>query len=266
MTIQEMFDKAKPSTSFVTDAMWLGIDDARRFYKPGEISEKTGLQKQPDGSWAKPGERAAKEKKEVYVTSAENFKKLGKPITTNEALKQTNPKYATGGFGYQNNCQRCCATYEMIKRGYNVTALPIGATTPAEVASDVFTDYFDNAFAKMYDNPEIQEVYTKKGSSIAWNIEMSMQHWGDGARCEIVIVDRYTNAHIFMAEQENGKTHYIDPQTNVEYDRSFFNKASKDGDYPVKYFRTYSKDPEYELKFNDLIDLCCQNKEAENEN
>lgn len=30
------------------------IEDARKFYKPGEISEKTGLQKQPDGGWAPP--------------------------------------------------------------------------------------------------------------------------------------------------------------------------------------------------------------------
>ena len=54
MTIQEMFEKAKPSTCQVSDAMWMGIEDARRFYKPGEISEKTGLQIQPDGSWAEP--------------------------------------------------------------------------------------------------------------------------------------------------------------------------------------------------------------------
>lgn len=30
------------------------IEDARRTYKPGEISEKTGLQKQSDGGWAPP--------------------------------------------------------------------------------------------------------------------------------------------------------------------------------------------------------------------
>ncbi len=32
------------------------IEDARRFYKPGEISEKTGLQKQSNGTWAPPKE------------------------------------------------------------------------------------------------------------------------------------------------------------------------------------------------------------------
>lgn len=36
------------------DAMFNGIKDARRTYKPGEISEKTGKQKQPDGTWKDP--------------------------------------------------------------------------------------------------------------------------------------------------------------------------------------------------------------------
>lgn len=34
----------------------LSLTEDRRIYKPGEISEKTGKQKQPDGSWKKPGE------------------------------------------------------------------------------------------------------------------------------------------------------------------------------------------------------------------
>lgn len=239
-------------------------EDARRFYKPGEISQTTGLQKQPDGSWAPP--EKSKSDRSVSVTSFENFKDLSAPLTTQDALKQVNPNYASGDFGYQNNCQRCCATYEMIKRGKNVTALPINATTPAEVSADMFTDYSDNSFAKMYDNPEVQETYSKKGSNIAWSIEMAMQRWGDGARCEIVIVDEDGNAHVFMGEQIDGKTHYIDPQSNSEFNRTIFNRTSKDSNYPVKYFRTYSKDPAYELQFNDLIDFCCKDKEAENEN
>ncbi|MBR5007856.1 MAG: hypothetical protein IKY09_02645 [Methanocorpusculum sp.] len=38
----------------VSDAKFEEVLDKRRIYKPGEISETTGLQKQPDGSWAEP--------------------------------------------------------------------------------------------------------------------------------------------------------------------------------------------------------------------
>ena len=38
----------------VSDAKFEEVLDVRRTYKPGEISETTGLQKQPDGSWAEP--------------------------------------------------------------------------------------------------------------------------------------------------------------------------------------------------------------------
>jgi hypothetical protein len=44
-------------------------EDARRFYKPGEISQTTGLQKQPDGSWAEP--RGKQSQSKPRVLSAE---------------------------------------------------------------------------------------------------------------------------------------------------------------------------------------------------
>lgn len=44
-------------------------EDARRFYKPGEISQTTGLQKQPDGSWAEP--RGKQTQAKPRVLSAE---------------------------------------------------------------------------------------------------------------------------------------------------------------------------------------------------
>lgn len=44
-------------------------EDARRFYKPGDISQTTGLQKQPDGSWKEP--RGKQTQSKPRVLSAE---------------------------------------------------------------------------------------------------------------------------------------------------------------------------------------------------
>jgi len=51
MTLDNMMTMAKADR--YTEDGRQQIEDARR-YKAGEISEKTGLQKQPDGSWAPP--------------------------------------------------------------------------------------------------------------------------------------------------------------------------------------------------------------------
>lgn len=40
-----------------------------------------------------------------------------------------------------------------------------------------------------------------------------MQEWGDGARAEVYIEWDYMNAHVFIAENRNGKICFLDPQT-----------------------------------------------------
>lgn len=185
-----------------------------------------------------------------------NFNKLETSISIEEALKQTNPNF-NDSFGFQNNCQRCCPTYEAIRRGYTVTSKPIGAKNIDEVNADIFSDFNSNAFAQMYKNPDIRNISVKKSKDIAEKIETIMKEWGDGSRCEIAIIDKNFSGHVFMAEQENGKTIYIDPQLNIKYDREIFKQITKSSlvKYSVKFFRTDN------LDFNDLIDLCLKSKE-----
>lgn len=52
-SIKDAFNYAKRDKYLVTDTAW--TQDSRKTYQVGQISEKTGLQKQPDGSWAEPG-------------------------------------------------------------------------------------------------------------------------------------------------------------------------------------------------------------------
>lgn len=47
-------------------------------------------------------------------------------------------------------------------------------------------------------------------------IEAQMAKWGDGARAQIVVMWSEHEGHTFIAEQINGKTHYIDPQSGNE--------------------------------------------------
>lgn len=180
------------------------------------------------------------------VNSIDDFKKMNTPLSVEDALKQTNPNYSKG-FGWQNNCQRCCPAYEAIRRGYDVVAKPTTAKNATELLSDKFTDYNTNAFALMFKNADIINA---KGFGKNDIIE-SMKKWGDGSRCEICVVWKDYSAHVFMAEQVDGKTIFLDPQLNRVYDESVF-RHTKIG--YTKYFRVDN------LDFNDNIIDCCLNR------
>ena len=181
------------------------------------------------------------------VHSLDDFKTMKTPLPLEKALKQTNPNYGKG-FGWENNCQRCCPTYEAIRRGYDVIAKPTPAKNKTELNSDKFSDYNKNGFAMMYKNAD---VINAKG--VGKNeIKKSMKEWGDGSRCEICVVWKDNGGgHVFMAEQVDGKVLFLDPQSNKVYDESVFDKAKKTY---TKYFRVD------DLDFNDNIIDCCLNR------
>lgn len=181
------------------------------------------------------------------VTSIDDFKKMDTPISIDDALKRVNPNFAKG-FEWQNNCQRCCPTYEAIRRGYDVIAKPVEAKNKAELLTDKFTDYYKNNFALMFNDAEI---LTSKGFGKN-DIIKSMKDWGNDARCEICVVwKKDWSAHVFMAEQVGGKTLFLDPQSNRVYDESIFDEVVKTY---TKYFRVDN------LDFNDNIIDCCLNR------
>lgn len=198
-----------------------------------------------DGKFLKLSDIKAGAAKPVH--SEADFKKLKEPLTQQEALKQTNPNFSKG-FEYQNNCQRCCPAYEAIRRGYDVMAKPTTAKNADEILKDKFTDYESNAFASMYKSAD---VIKSKGFGKN-EIKTSMKEWGDNSRCEICVVWRDNGSgHVFMAEQVDGKTVFLDPQSNRVYDDTVFDKVKK---FYTKYFRVDN------LEFNENISDCCLNR------
>lgn len=128
-------------------------------------------------------------------------------------LKECNPNYKLGG-EWRVNCQRCVPTYEMRRRGYDVTAQP----KPRDAG--IF-DLSINPFA-VWQNPDVIHC---RGSGQE-DIENHMRQWGDGARAQVVVVWKGTNSgHSFVAEQVDGKTIYIDPQTGSTDVSDYFGRV-----------------------------------------
>ncbi len=115
----------------------------------------------------------------------------------------TNPNYNSQQVNeWYVNCQRCVPTYEMLRRGFDVTALP-------------YTNDYDYLSSHPYSVWENVEVISCTGEDRT-EIENAMSSWGDGARAQIVVMWTQFSGHTFIAEQRNGETVYIDPQSGNE--------------------------------------------------
>ena len=85
-------------------------------------------------------------------------------------------------------------------------------------------------------------------------IQEQMAAFGDGARAVVRVTwkgGRY--GHVFIAEQRNGRTHFIDPQSNRNnVDRCFSSGRIKPGETCI--LRIDNRE------FGDNIKLCCKNR------
>ena len=115
----------------------------------------------------------------------------------------TNPNYNPGEVNeWYINCQRCVPTYEMLRRGLDVTALPCNGGY----------DYLASHPFSVWENASVLSC-TGTGKS---EIESAMSAWGDGARAQITVMWTRTSGHTFLAEQRGGQTYFIDPQSGNE--------------------------------------------------
>ena len=147
----------------------------------------------------------------------DNFDRKIRLTEHTEDLLKTNPNYGTREYKWRNNCQRCVPTYEMRRRGLKVTAKPIPTT--------VDKDYLAGNYAAAWENQE--RVWCMSGNGLE-QIKAQMAAWGDGARAEVSIAWNDTGiGHVFVAEQRNGATVFLDPQSGDTDCSRYFKNAKK---------------------------------------
>ena len=134
--------------------------------------------------------------------------------------------------------------YELRKRGYDVSALP----------------YTDDPNGLSYDPFDAWEdpIIHKTPGSGREAIERAMASYGDGARVEIDVGWATSDGsgfdgHVFVAEQRDGKTYFIDPQ-NGDADVSWYFDHVQPG--ATRFARIDNLTP------SDRIAECCANSQA----
>ena len=147
---------------------------------------------------------------------ADNFDRKMRIYGVDEDLAAVNPNFSTGEYKWQNNCQRCVPTYEMRRRGYRVTAKPIPTKAKDDYIAKDYTCVWENR----------SKICCPNGSGLQ-EIKKQMVTWGDGARAEVFVVWKNGDAHVFVAEQINGETVFIDPQNHSADASKYFESVLK---------------------------------------
>lgn len=171
--------------------------------------------------------------------------------TRGSDLAATNPKYRTGR-AYQVNCQRCVSAYEARRRGYNVAAKP----APTGRSGTDYLPYMmhEKGWANVYKNglKSLETLAGRTAAKVKDSICERMAEYGEGARAIVrVRWSRGNSGHVFIAEQVNGTTHFVDPQSGKD-DVSYYFGTGMIKPADTRLLRIDDKE------FSELIELCAE--------
>lgn len=177
---------------------------------------------------------------EVGSAPYDEFDRKARIYDYDEDLAAVNPNFATGDYCWTHNCQRCVATYDMRRRGYNVTAQRIyGVASRDQLALNPYS-IWEGVL------PTSCPVGTGKA-----DIEAFLFECEDGARVMVnILYDRRNMRHVFVAERRANKIVYVDPQTGISDCSSYFDIAARGC---TTFARIDKATP------SDLILQCCTN-------
>lgn len=145
---------------------------------------------------------------------AKDWGKISEPHEIEKDIYACNPNFRLGE-NWQKNCQRCVPTFEMRRRGYDVTAMP-------KMDDGNCTDISYYPFS-VWENPQI---ILCRGDGIL-DIQNCMRQWGNGARAQITVNWRgVPSGHTFVAEQVNGETKFYDPQNGSLNAAEYFKQVA----------------------------------------
>lgn len=167
MTLFDMFNKAAGLT-----------EDAKR-YNTGDISEKTGLQKQPDGSWKPPkqsgnkNEKNTSEKKERKTSNINPHEEVKEHLNASKYYKQkakgftkTDPsykKYLAKAEEYENKAKAAADDYGLDFSEFIDDSAPLTADTKIKLSQIKTTDD-----AKRYNIGDISEKTGLQKTANGW--------------------------------------------------------------------------------------------------
>ncbi|MDE5556885.1 MAG: phage capsid protein [Ruminococcus sp.] len=198
--------------------------------------------------------------KKTSLTSVENndiididkelsFKKIKGKHTQKSDLKNTNPNHSRESEEYSKNCQRCVNAYEARRRGYDVEALPriLDGSDRLPYMADK-----ENGWTAVYKNPELISCAADEQQEMIENVNNTIKSFGENSRAIVRVQWKKRGGHVFIAETIDGKTKFIDPQTNKKNVSRYLKIAKPESTFVMRIDN---------LEFTDKIFECCKESE-----
>lgn len=144
-------------------------------------------------------ERAANTK----IDKKTGLKLKQQEMTREEDLKRVNPGYKNFQPNTKSNCMLCTTTYDIRRRGYDVTA------------QKAAVGYGDDDIKKWYKNAKVKQVQSTGPASLIRNTKQELVAQGEGARGNLMVQWSGANSgHSMAYEIHDGKVVIYDAQSN----------------------------------------------------
>lgn len=157
--------------------------------------------------------------------------------SASEKLAQVNPNYSSGEYQWQHNCQKCIVAWELVQRGYLVTAKPFD---PNDSIGSNGLKAWQCKGENWLEDDDLRSVTIK-----AWfksKIKEAFEQWGEEARAAVFVEWAKGTKHAFCARKSNGKIIYEDPQLNIIRDIDATLEDCTDEHYRLWFMRTDNRD------------------------
>ena len=169
-----------------------------------------------------------------------------KPHTFEQDLKASNPNFVSHQYKWTHNCQRCVTAYEARRRGLDVEAKPRGEMREPLARS--------LGWASAYKNGNAIDCSSRSGTGSRKKIIAEMERMPENVRCGVQVLWKGNQGgHVFIAEKQNGKIVFLDPQVcgkSAQLDAfDYFDYANGKECFIMRLDN---------LKFSDTVKECCK--------
>lgn len=163
------------------------------------------------------------------VDKETGFKKKTKEMSREDDLNQVNPGFYNWNSNSKNNCMLCTTTYDLRRRGYDVTANK--AVQGFETAA--VTDWYPDAEVKTVKSEPIPQMegdriyltqdywdeQPARAEKNARNLIKELEKQPDGARGNLMVTwAGFSGGHSMIYEIVDGEVMILDGQSNQVYD------------------------------------------------
>ena len=178
----------------------------------------------------------------INAIDLEGYDRIEGEHSREQDATAVNPHFSTRKWEYRNNCQRCVVAYEARRRGWNVEAKGCPGRNDSMIKGG-WRDVFKNGRMLETHKNNIGDIEHLMGKI-----------YGEGARALVYVKwSGGHDGHVFVCEQIDGETVFIDPQNPKANAKSYF-------DIAIMRFTSIIRVDNLEIDIN-LFKQCCMNKE-----